>query len=111
MNKCIFLGNLVKDPTPKAASTGNLITEVVLAIGRDYKDKETGEYKTDFLRFKAFAKTADYIQTNFVKGDLLQIDAKYQTDTYEVDGETKYSNNFIIDKIKRVRRATFTEGN
>jgi len=102
MNKWMLTGRLTKDPETNATQTGNIITVIYVAVKRSFKNKESGEYESDFFRFKAFGKTADFIQSYIKKGDLVEIEAAPTNNNFEKDGEKVYRDEYIIKSISRL---------
>lgn len=102
MNKWLLTARLVKDPEIAATQTGKLIASLNVAIRREYKDKNTGQYESDFFRFKSFNTTADYIHKYLKKGDLVEIEAGVSNNNYEKDGEKVYKDEYIINSISRL---------
>lgn len=101
MNSVCVTGRLVRDPESILTDSGVTITTITVAIKRDYKNKETNEYESDFVRFKAFNKP--FIQEYIHKGDMVGIqDANIKTGSYEKDGEKVYTQDFIINKIEKI---------
>jgi len=102
MNNWILTGRLTKDPETTGTQTGNILTTIYLAVRRDFKNKQTDEYDSDFYRFKAFGKTADYIFSHIKKGDLVEIQGRPTNNNYEKDGEKIYRDEYIIRSISRL---------
>lgn len=50
LNQVILVGRLVFDPELKTLDDGRKVTTITLAIQRSYKNSESGEYDTDFIR-------------------------------------------------------------
>ena len=103
MNICIFTGRAVKDPETTIIQNGEgIITILTFAIKRDFKDKKTGEYISDFFRAKAFYKTANYIDTYINKGDLFELTGSIVNANYEKEGEKIYKDEIIINRISKL---------
>jgi len=114
MNSWMLTGRLTKEPQTTGTQTGNIITVIYVAVRRDFKNKDTNPYKSDFYRFKAFGKTlANFIHLNLHKGDLVEINGRPQNNylifstlldikNYEKDGEKVYRDDYIIRSISRL---------
>lgn len=102
MNKWLITGRLVKDPEITATQTGTLIASLNVAIRREYKDKKTGQYESNFFRFKAFGATADFIDQYLKKGDQVEIEASVSNNNYDKDGEKVYRDEYIIKSLSRL---------
>lgn len=102
MNKWLITARLVKDPEITATTTGTLIAALNVAIRQEYKDKKTGQYESDFFRFKAFGSTADFIDSYIKKGDLVEIEGSVSNNNYEKDGEKVYRDEYVVKSISRL---------
>lgn len=99
MNKLICVGNVTKDPRE---NDGGTMTYFSVAVTREYKNKETNEYESDFLSFMAFSKTAEYVKRNIKKGDMVSIIGKIKNGK-KVDGEYP-SDIYLVDQINRLKK-------
>ncbi|MBR2492156.1 MAG: single-stranded DNA-binding protein [Paludibacteraceae bacterium] len=106
MNKCLFIGNLVKDVEVQTSKAGKAFMNNTLAVTR-----KTGD-GTDYLNITAFGKTAEVIGKYFSKGSRIGIEAHAQQSSYEKDGHKVYQITFIVDSIDFCERkgAAQTEG-
>ena len=92
MNKCCFIGNLVKDVELLTCTKGKSYLNNTLAVQRIDKS-------TDYLNITAFGKTAETISKYFTKGSRIGIESHAQQSKYEKDGHTVYQITFIVDSI------------
>lgn len=97
MNKCILMGNLTKDTEVHDGSVKVARNSMALSRG---KDKDGNDRGTDFVNLVGFGKTADFMERFCSKGRRFLIDAHVQTGSYEKDGRTIYTTDFIIDRIE-----------
>lgn len=98
MNKTILIGRLTSDVDLKVTASGASIAQVTVAVKRSYKNKDSGEYESDFPRIKAFSKTAEFFANHFRKGDPVAICGSVQTGKYEdSDGKTIYTTDIVAD--------------
>lgn len=99
MNRCIFIGNMTKDPELRfVPASGMAVCKFGLALNDGYGDKKTVSY----INCVAFAKTAEAIANYTSKGSKVAIESRVQTGSYDKkDGSGKvYTTDFIIDKIE-----------
>lgn len=98
LNQTVLVGRLVSDPEVKKLEDGKEVSNITLAVPRSYKN-ENGEYDTDFIDCTLWnniaINTSEYCQ----KGDMVGIKGRVQTDTYEVDGETRKRMSVIAEKV------------
>lgn len=100
MNSFSGIGNLVADVDYRVTTTGTSVAQIRVAIRRNFKDSQTGNYESDFLTCKAFGKTAEVVANNFRKGSKIGFTAKVQTGSYEnQQGVKVYTTDFIINEI------------
>lgn len=99
LNQTVLVGRLVRDPELYETENGNKITNITLAVPRNYKNIN-GEYDTDFIPctlWKGIAEnTAEYCK----KGDLLGIKGRIQTRDVALEDEThKKYVEVIAEKV------------
>ena len=58
-----------------------------------------GTYDTDFIRCTLWAGIAENTCEYCKKGDVIGVKGRIQTNSYEVDGEKKYSMDVIAEKV------------
>ena len=68
------------------------------------KDKNTGEYGTNYINCKAFNRTAEIIAQHFAKGSKIGIEGEIDTGKYEKDGKTVYTTDVVVRNITFVER-------
>lgn len=96
MNNVCLMGRLVKDPNMVEYGKGKdagLSARITVAVQRD-KDN------ADFISCVAFGKTAELIDTYFVKGSRIALEGRIQTGSYEdKDGNKRYTTDVVISRI------------
>lgn len=98
LNQMVLVGRLVANPEVKELETGKKVCSVTLAVPRPYKNSQ-GEYDTDFISCKLWDDIAQNTSEFCKKGDIVGVKGRLQSDTYEKDGEKKYSLNVIAEKV------------
>lgn len=93
MNIFIFKGRLTKDPELSYSANNTAVTAFTVAI-----DRRQGE--ADFIRCKAFNKTAETIGNYFSKGREILIQGHVNTGSYEKDGKRVNTTDFIVDRFE-----------
>ena len=98
LNQTVLVGRLVADPETKKLEDGKEVSNITLAVQRSYKN-EKGEYDCDFIDCTLWngvaTNTAEYCK----KGDIIGVKGRVQTDTYEVDGESRKRMSVIAEKV------------
>lgn len=105
MNQINIIGNLTADPTLTVSQSNLSIVSFNIGVQRAFKDKQSGEYQSDFPRCKAFGKTAEIISEHFSKGSKIGITGSVQTGSYEdKDGKRIYTTDVIVNQVTFVER-------
>src|SRR5699024_11844019 len=110
MNQINLIGNLTADPTLTVSQSNLSIVSFNIGVQRPFKDKQSGEYQSDFPRCKAFGKTAEIIAEHFSKGSKIGLTGSVQTDRYEKDGQTVYTTDIMVDRVHFVAPKAQTQG-
>lgn len=94
INRFIGVGRIATDLELRMTQTGMAICKFTLAINRR-KDEET-----DFLRCVCFGKTAELLTEYQKKGNMLGIDGRIQTGSYDdKNGNKVYTTDIICDYV------------
>ena len=102
MNKIILVGRLTKDPEVRSTSAGFQTANFTVAVSRNFKNKE-GNYDADFLPCVAFRNTADFISKFFKKGNMISLDGRVQTRSYDAqDGSKRYVTEVVVENVEFV---------
>lgn len=109
MNVVCLTGNITFiDNTKENATT------IGLAVRRDYKNKETGEYDTDFINLVAFGYQKNYIGEYLDKGCKVEVVASLRTGKYkDQTGQERTSQSIVINSIsslQAVKKQCYTAG-
>jgi len=97
-NTVILIGRIAKDIELRSTKSGNDVVQFNLAVAREFKNTE-GVYETDFINITTYNQTAKFLSEYANKGDLVGIKGRIQTGSYEKDGEIKYTQTIIADKV------------
>lgn len=82
LNKVILHGRLVADPELRHTPNGVAVCNFRVAVDRDFKDKQTGERKADFVNVVGWRQTAEFVSRSFVKGQLVLVEGRLQNNEY-----------------------------
>lgn len=96
MNTLILQARLIETPELKKTQSGSVFTNVRLAWNEKIKGDK--EHKL-FLNGSAWGKRAEFICNYFKKGDMVVVNGRLLTRSYEKDGETKYTTDLSIDTL------------
>ena len=84
-NKVILVGNLTRDPQVKYTTGGTAVTEIGLAVSRQWTDKQTNTRKeeTTFVDITLWGRTAEIAGEYLAKGRPVLIEGRLQLDTWD----------------------------
>ena len=99
MNLITLTGHLGRDW--EQANSNTVIAKNSLAVRRDFKNKQTGDYDTDWIPLTAFSKTAETLMQYTSKGSKVLIVGKLQTNNYtDKNGNKRTSYDVIVDRFE-----------
>lgn len=101
VNKVILVGRLGKDPEVRNLENGAAVANFTLATSETYKDRVTGEKKeiTDWHNIVLWRGLAEISQKYLHKGDMVYIEGKMRTRSWEKEGVTRYTTEVIADNM------------
>lgn len=99
MNKCILIGNVVRDPELTTTGSGISVCKFTIAVNRTYKNAN-GEQETDFLNIVTWRGLADNCLRYLKKGSKVAVCGQIQTRTYEADGQKRYATDIVADDVE-----------
>ena len=100
LNKIFLMGRLVADPELRHTQSGVAVATFRLAVDRDFKDRETGERKADFINVVAWRQTAEFVSRFFTKGRMAVVEGKLQVREYtDRDGNRRYATEVVADNL------------
>jgi len=104
VNKAFLIGRLVRDPETRVTLSGISVTRFTVAIDRSFKRNDPDKV-TDFLRIVTWRRLAEICGQYLKKGKLVAIEGRLQVDSYEKDGEKKYSAEVVADNVQMLDKA------
>jgi single-strand DNA-binding protein len=101
VNKVILVGRLGKEPEVRNLENGAVVANFSIATSEVYKDKTTGERKetTEWHNIVVWRGLAEITQKYLHKGDMVYIEGKLRTRSWEKDGVTRYTTEIIADNM------------
>ena len=98
MNCVSLVGRLTRDPELRKTPSGKSCVRFVLAVNRIF-ESQNGQ-KADFPTVVTYGKTADNVSLYCSKGDLIEVDGRLQTGSYEdKNGRTIYTCEVIANRV------------
>lgn len=98
MNQVVMVGRLTKDPEVIETENGNKVSNIAIAVPRNFKNEE-GVYETDFIEVTMWNGIAENTASYCHKGDIVGVKGRIQVDSYEKDGERKYTQKVVAEKL------------
>ena len=100
LNKIFLQGRLVADPELRHTQSGVAVASFRIAVDRNYKDRETGERKADFINVVAWRQTGEFVSRFFTKGRMAIVEGELQTRDYtDRDGNRRYATEVVADNV------------
>lgn len=100
MNDARFTGNLTRDPETRMMTNGKPRSMFTLAVPRQYANQQTGKREADFITFVAYGTNADIASKYLAKGRKVLVISHVKTGSYQKDGTTIYTTEFVVDHIE-----------
>ena len=99
LNRVVLTGHLTKDPELKVTQSGLSVVQFVIGVQRQFARKDGGR-ETDFISCVAWRKTAENIAKYFRKGQLIGIEGRVQTRSYDnKNGQRVYVTEVVVDNF------------
>ena len=102
LNKVFLIGRLTKDPESKMLPSGTAVANFSIATNRYYKDK-SGEkqQEVDFHNISTFGKIAESAAQYLKKGNLVLIEGRIRTRSWDdKEGKKRYTTEIIAQKVQ-----------
>lgn len=100
LNKVVLQGRMVADPELRHTQSNTAVASFRLAVEQDFKDKETGQRKADFISCVAWRQTGEMAAKYFPKGSMAVVEGKLQTRDYtDKEGVRHFITEVNVDHI------------
>jgi len=101
LNTATIVGNLTRDPEPKALPSGVTVVSLSVATNRVYKGKDGAKKEdTEYHNVVAFGPTADNIAQFLRKGSQILVIGRLQTRSWEKDGQKQYRTEIVAETVQ-----------
>src|SRR3990170_8577888 len=113
VNKVILVGRLGRDPEVRNLENGATVANFTVATSESYKDKTTGDKKeiTEWHNIVLWRGLAEISQKYLHKGDMVYIEGKLRTRSWEKDGVTRYTTEIVADNMTMLGSRSGGSGN
>ena len=95
INRAVVCGRLVRDPELRRTQNGTPVTSFTLAVNRTFKNAY-GQQEADFLNCVAWNKTAEIVERYCKKGNLVGVDGRLQSRSYQ---DNQSNNRTVVEII------------
>ncbi len=101
VNKVIIVGRLGKDPEVRHLENGAAVANFSVATSETYKDRNTGERReqTEWHNVVLWRGLAEVAEKYLHKGEMVYIEGKLRTRSWEKDGITRYTTEIVGDNM------------
>jgi single-strand DNA-binding protein len=101
VNKCILLGRLGKDPEVRTLEGNRKVAKFPLATSETYKDKQGQKQEnTEWHNVEFWGPVVDVIEKYVKKGDMLYVEGKIRTRSYEdKDAKKVYTTEIVGNNL------------
>lgn len=101
VNKVILVGRLGKDPEVRNLENGATVANFTMATSETYKDRTTGDKKeiTEWHNIVLWRGLAEIAAKYLHKGDMIYVEGKLRTRSWEKEGVTRYTTEIIGDNM------------
>lgn len=102
LNQCTFIGRLGRDPETRVMPSGDNVTSINIAVGKQWKDKQGNKQEsTAWVTIVFFGKLADIVAQYAKKGGRVMVSGEMRTRKYQAqDGSDRYATEIVADKFQ-----------
>lgn len=102
MNKVVLVGRLTAKPELRYTNSNTAFLRFTIAVNRNFTSAD-GKREADFINVVAWRKQAETISKYFDKGNLIAIEGRLQTGSYDDrDGNKRYTMDVALDNFEFV---------
>lgn len=112
VNKCIFVGNLTKNPELKYTPQGTAVCTFSIACNERFKDRDGNKQeRVEYINIVAWRQLAEICGNFLQKGKQVYIEGKIQTRSYDDrDGNKRYITEIVADQMQMLGSKSDDQG-
>ena len=114
MNKVVLVGRFTAKPELRYTNNNTPLLRFSIAVNRPFANSE-GKRDADFINVVAWRKQAETIAKFFDKGNLIAIDGRLQTGSYDdKEGNKRYTMDVALENFEFVEgknKSSASQGN
>jgi single-strand DNA-binding protein len=104
INKVYLKGRVGNDPKSSATSTGKIKCGFSVATDESWTDKDgTKKTVTDWSNVVVWGWLAEAVAQGVKKGDLVRVEGKLKTRSYDQDGVKKWITEVVADDVDLIQ--------
>lgn len=113
VNKCIFIGNLGRDPEVRYMPSGDAMANFSIACTDSFRDKSGAKQeRTEWVRIVMFGKQAEIAGEYLKKGSSVYIEGRMQTRKWtNKEGQDQYTTEIVADRMQMLGGRSSGGGN
>ena len=111
INSVVLVGRLTKDVEVRKTTSGLSLAQFTVACSRRFSRGENNQQQADFINCVAWRQTADFLSSYAKKGNLVGVEGRLQTRTYDdKDGKRVYVTEVVCDNVQLLESRQAREG-
>lgn len=111
LNRAVLVGRLTRDPDLRYTPSGVAVANFTIAANRPFTNQQ-GEREADFINCVAWRKPAENLANYMKKGNLVGVDGRIHTRTYEDnDGKTVFVTEVVAESVQFLESKRSDGGN
>jgi single-strand DNA-binding protein len=100
LNKVFLVGNLGQDAETKFTPSGTAVSNFSLATENRWKDKQSGEWKTQTEWHRCVLWNAENLSGYLLKGKQVHVEGRLKTRSYEDrEGVKRYTTEVVVENL------------
>lgn len=99
LNQVILFGRVANEPIIKELPDGKILGEMTLAVQRPFKNGETGEYQTDFIKVSIWQGYAETAKQYCTKGSVVGVKGHINVYKREIENTNVSIPEIIVDNL------------
>lgn len=100
LNRVVLVGRLTRDVDLRYTPSGVAVGNFTLAVNRPFTNQQ-GEREADFINCVSFKKVAENLANYQKKGNLIGVDGRIQTRSYDgQDGKRVYITEIVAEQVQ-----------
>jgi single-strand DNA-binding protein len=102
VNKCIFIGNLTRDPEVRFMTNGDAVCNFSIACNDSWKDKSgQKQERTEYVNIVIYRKLGEVAGEYLKKGRPVYVEGRLQTRKWQTkEGDDRYTTEIIVDQMQ-----------